>query len=187
MRRAGVPSLLVLALAFSACQTIVVKSHRDPSAGKLAFDRALAVVNLSGYEDSERIRRAGEMELVNGLPELNLVPSYLHFSLEELADRSEAKRRAAAEGFDGLVLLRVKEVRTGRAYDRQVAGPEGFTSEDGEPWLDVLVSAAVMSVAEDRPAWRGVIERRDDKGTKSDVRAIVRAVARQLRADGLVK
>jgi hypothetical protein len=186
MRRASALFVLVVALVLSGCQTVVVKSRPDPSVGKLAFDRALAVVNLSGYADSEQIRRAGEMELVNSLPELNLVPSYLHFSLEELADRSEAKRRAAAEGFDGLVLLRLKEGRTERGYDRQVAGPDGFTSEDGEPWLDVLVSAAVVSVAEDRPAWRGVIERRDDKGGKNDIRAIVRAVARQMRADGLV-
>ena len=186
MRRARVPSALVFALALSGCQTIVVKSHRDPSAGKLTFDRALAVVDLSGYEDSERIRRAGEIELVNSLPELNLVPSYLHFSLKELAGRGEAKRQAAAEGFDGLVLLRVKEVRTERGSDRLVAGPDGFTSEEGEDFLDVFVSAAVVSVAEDRVAWRGVIERRDDKGGKNDVRAIVRAVARQLRTDGLV-
>jgi hypothetical protein len=186
MRRVCAPCVLVVALALSACRTMVVRSHRDPSVGKLAFDRALAVVNLSGYADSEGIRRAGEMELVNSLPELNLVASYRDYALEELSDIAAVKRRATEGRFDGVVLLWLKEVRTERGYDRQVAGPDGFVSEDGESWHDVFVSAAVVSVAKDRPAWRGVIERRDDKGGKNDVRAIVRAVARQMRADGLL-
>jgi hypothetical protein len=115
--RVRVSSALVVALALSACQTLVVKSHRDSSAGKLTFARSLAIVNFSRYENSEPIRRAGEMELVNNLPDLNLVPSYRLFPLEELADIGEVKRRAAAEGFDGFVLLWVKEVRIERKKD----------------------------------------------------------------------
>lgn len=174
MKSVSVPVALVAALALSACQTVVVNSHRDSSAGKLAFKRSLAIVNFTGYEDSEQIRRAGEMALVNDLAELNLVPSYRYFSIEELADIDEVKRRASAEGFDGLVLLWVKDVRTQRGL------------EDQQPWVDVRVSAAIVSLSEDRDLWNGVIERREDDGTKKDVSAIVRAVSRQLKAEGLV-
>jgi hypothetical protein len=129
--RVRVSSALVVALALSACQTVVVKSHRDSSVGKLTFARSLAIVNFSGYENSEPIRRAGEMELVNSLPDLNLVPSYRLFPLEELADIGEVKRRAAAEGFDGFVLLLVKEVRVERGMDAWVALPPGYLLDEG--------------------------------------------------------
>jgi hypothetical protein len=182
--RVRVPSALVVALALSACQTVVVRSHRDSSVGKLTFARSLAIVNFSSYVNSEPIRRAGEMELVNGLPNLNLVPSYRLFSLKELADLGEVKRRASAEGFDGLVLLWVKEARIERG-GVSVALPEGFSLAEGG-WVTVRVSAAVVSVAEDRELWNGVVERQDDEGKKKDVLAIVRAVVRQLRSDRLV-
>src|SRR5512140_231101 len=163
MRRVCVPSALVVALALSACQTIVVQSHRDPSNGTPTFGRALAIVDLSGYEDSERMRRAGETELVNSLPELNLVPSYRDFSLEELPDIAEAKRRASAEGFDGIVLLWVKEIRAETGYFIMDVGL-GEYSVAGPSWNILGFSAAVVSVAEGRELWSGVIERRGDKG-----------------------
>jgi len=178
MRCVSVPSSLVAALALSACQTVVVNSHRAPSAGKQSFGRSLAIVNYSGYEDSEQIRRAGERELVNDLPVLNLVPSYRHFSLKELADIGEVKRRASAEGFDGLVVLWLKDVRAEKGPD--IEGLEGAS------YLNVRVSAAVVSLAKDLEVWNGVIERRDDEGKRKDVQAIARAVARQIRSDGLV-
>jgi hypothetical protein len=194
-RRGFLPAALVVAAALSACQTVVVKSYRDPSVGKLTFNRSLAVVDFSGYRDSERIRRAGETELVNSLPGLNLVPSYRFFSLEELANIGEMKSRAAAEGFDGLVLLQVKGVKAGRGPSVLVATPDGLSWEEREPWIEVRVSAAVVSVrrvlypiaqVEDREVWSGVIERVDDKGKKRDVRAVVRAVARKIRSDHVV-
>jgi hypothetical protein len=183
MTRVRLSVALVVTLALAACQTVVVKSRRDPSVGKLTFERSLAIVNFSGYEDSARIRRAGEMELADSLPELNLVPSYRRFSLDELADIGEVKRRASAEGFDGLVLVWVREVRIERGGGW--VDPPGF-SLDESSWIAVRVSAAVVSVAEDREVWNGVVERRYDEGKKKDVRAIVRAVTRQMRSDGLV-
>ena len=181
-----VPAVLVAALALAGCQTVVVGSHRDPSAGSLAFERPLAIVDYPAEEDTERFRRAGEMELVNSLPELNLVPSYRTFALEELRDVDAAKRRASIEGYDGILLLRVTQARVQKGYDTLEVGGDGFVAANGPDWLDVRVTATVVSLAEDREVWSAIVDRLDDKGRKKDVTAIARAVAKQMRADGLL-
>ena len=137
-------------------------------------------------EDTERFRRAGEMELVNSLPELNLVPSYRTFALEELRDVDAAKRRASIEGYDGILLLRVTQARVQKGYDTLEVGGDGFVAANGPDWLDVRVTATVVSLAEDREVWSAIVDRLDDKGRKKDVTAIARAVAKQMRADGLL-
>ena len=180
MKASSAACALLAALALSGCQTVVLSSRKDPAIGKLNLGRALAIVNFSGYGDPDEVRRTGEMELVNSLPELNLVPSYRDFTLEELASLGEVKRRASAEGFDGLVLLWVNEVRVRRNWY------DGFAPEGANSWTDVRISAAIVSVAGGREDWIGVIERRGDEGTKKDVRAIVHAVARKLRSESLV-
>lgn len=174
------PVALLLTLALSACQTLVLESQRDPSAGTASFAKSLAVVNLS-----ETLRRTGEKELVRSLPELNLVPSFQLFSEAELDDMQEVKRRASEEGFDGLVLLLVEDVASETLDDLPLATPYGFRRIGEETWTDVRVSVSVQSLADDREVWSGVVKRWNDQGQKRDVRAIVHAAAARMRSDGL--
>jgi hypothetical protein len=182
MGRASGLSALLLALPLAGCTTVVLKSARNPDAGALSFERPLAVVNLAGYENSERVRRAGERELVECLPDLGLTPSYRHFSLEELSSLADAQRLASADGYDSLVLLWVNRVAVVPVNPHLPSD----SWRSAEPSTRVRMSAAVVPVNGGKPIWSGVFERRDARDPETDVRAVVRAVARRLRADGVV-
>jgi hypothetical protein len=170
--------VLFAAAAVSGCRTFVLESHRRPVESKLAFERTVVIVSVPEEDGSERARRVAENELAGQLAGLNASPSFRLIAAEDLGDSAQIKIWAAAEGFDGLVVIWFE-----RSIVRYLPALDDIPARDV---LSIRLRAAVVSLKEDREVWTGVVQQLDPYPLTKNLPTVARVVARKLRAEGLV-
>lgn len=184
-RRSFLLPVLFAAAAASGCRTFLLESHRRPVESKLAFAKTVVIVYVPEEDGSERARRVAENELASRLAALNASPSFRLIAAETLADSHQIKKWAAAEGFDGLVVVWFEDSSV--THVPALASSEGIGIDD-MPARDVVsirLKASVVSLKEDREVWAGVVQQFNPYPLTKHLPAVARIVARKLRAEGL--
>jgi hypothetical protein len=182
-RRSFLLPVLFAAAASSGCSTIVLESHRRPVEPKLAFERTVVIVRFPEENGSERGRRVAENELAGELAALNASPSFRLIAAGDLRDSDQVKSWAVAEGFDGLVLIWLVHSTVTRLPSLSA---EGGPTLPARYIVSFRLKASVVSLKEDREVWTGVVEQLDPYPLTKSLPTVARAVARKLRAEGLV-
>lgn len=174
-KRSFLLPVLLAAAAASGCSTLVLESHRRPTEPKLSFEKTVVIVSVPEEDGSERARRVAENELVGQLAALNASPSFRLIAPEILRDATQVKAWAAAEGFDGLVVIWLEQVLVKHYQSALGAGDA----------VSFRLKASVLSLKEDREVWTGVVQQRDPYPLTKNLPAVARIVARKLREEGL--
>jgi hypothetical protein len=190
----------VVALTLVACATTTIKeSWTDPAAGRLEFRKVLALVLSSDAS----LRRIGEDELVRQIRRTQAVAAYTVLSAEDYGDVERAKATLRTAGFDGVVTMRLvgKEQRQtwvpGGAYPApsyasfggyyRYAWPSVY--DPGYLRTDTIaqVETQVYSLADDKLLWAGLSETVNPSDARSLIDDVARAVAKELKKQGLVE
>ena len=195
-RSASLLALVVLVTA-SCASTKLTSSWREPTAGPLKFAKVIVIVIAT----DETIRRTAEDQLVGMVKKTTAVASYTLISANDLQDKEAARAHVTAGGFDGALVMRVagKEDR-----ERWVAGsyPTSYYSFYGyygyagamvysPSYLvtDTIVNVEtnVYSVKDDKLIWSGLSETFNPKSTQALIGDVARAVAWDLKKQGLIE
>jgi hypothetical protein len=169
----------------------MLTSWKEPGVGPLAFHKVLVVAPAK----DPSMRRTAEDELVSQIHYAQAVPSYSFISDSEVENQQAVEARAAAAGFDGMVLMRVVSV------DREASWVPGAWSGPyyaygygyggyggGYMQVDtyVRVETNVYSLPAQRLVWASASRTTDPGSVRSLVSDTAHAVAKEMRKQGLL-
>ena len=203
LRTAVVLAASALLFAAGGCQTTTLKTTwREPSAQTLAFKKVAAVVLNSTPAE----RRAQEDALAANARRTTVVPSYLSISDELLSDVPKAKQQIIAGGFDGALILKLVDTRTETTYvppsvstwnDGWSSGYSAYNRYDSHPSYDVTpgytatdtfvrAEISLYRVPEGKLLWSGASETMNPADARSFAKEVLKAVARELKKQGMI-
>jgi hypothetical protein len=190
--------VVCLAILVAACATTEVKdSWRNPEVGPIHYRKvvALAVTNDAA------IRRTVEDELAKQASRAEVVPAYAFIPDADLGDVEKVKRLVSEAGFDGAVVFRIAGTEKKQTYV-----PGSYTTPTyslwgyyGNAWsvmaspgyvvtdTYVEVETRVYSVADEKLVWAGRSETLNPGSIRELVDDVAKAVAKDLRAQGLIE
>ena len=179
-----------LALAACASTTSLVESWKAPGAGKLHFNKVLALAIVQ----DQSVRRIAEDALQADLKSVRAEPSYRALAGVEVADRerlTEMKASLRQDGFDGVVALRLVSSKKEASWTPTVIPLEAFWGMGYPPAemnVDTVVRVEIKlySLADDKLIWSGCSETYDPKNAEQLVQEVVAAAGRELRKQGLI-
>lgn len=182
----------------TACyhSTQLAATWRDPGAQPLHFRHGVAVFATR----DEALRRTVEDKLAAQFP--NVTPSYRFLpTVDTSIARAEVADRLRAEGYDGVIMMRVADVTitpvytTGSYwYDR----PYGFNSYWGYAWSTpydpgyyvenriVTIETQIYSLPDDRLIFAARSETTNPRSAGRLTDSVIRHIRERLRKDGLL-
>lgn len=197
LRMIGTLSLVGASLAPIGCaSTRVTDSWKDPAAKPFAFKKVVVMAISS----DQAIRRLAEDELARQITQTVAVPAYRVFGDEEVRDLSRVRAKLTEAGFDGAVTFRVIGAKDRVSWEPGAfPGPYySFAGYNAWAWpavydpgylrTDTIVSVEtnVYSLGDGKLLWSALSETFNPAGTQQLVADVCRAVAKELRKQGLL-
>jgi hypothetical protein len=189
---------LFASLLVAGCATTELKdSWRNPEVATIQFQKVVVLAITGGAA----LRQSAEDELVRQAPRSNAVAAYTFISDQDLGNTEKLKQLVKEAGFDGAIVFRILGTEKQQTYvpgHYTGAGP-GLWGYYGAAWplaMDpgyvvtntfVEVETRVYSVADEKLVWAGRSETMDPRSVRELVDAVAKAVAKELRAQGLIQ
>ena len=199
MTRFSVCLLFLFAwLLVAGCATTELKdSWRNPEVATIQF-RKVVVLAITG---GAALRQSAEDELVRQAPRGNMVAAYTFISDQDLGNTEKLKQLVKEAGFDGAVVFRILGTEKQQTYvpGHYTGAGTGLWGYYGNAWplaMDpgyvvtntfVEVETRVYSVADEKLVWAGRSETMDPQSVRELVDSVAKAVAKELRAQGLIQ
>jgi hypothetical protein len=190
--------VVCIALFAVACAATEVKdSWRNPEVGPIRFKK---VVVLAITNDAA-LRRTIEDQLTKQGARAEVVAAYTFIPDGDLGDTEKLKRLVSEAGFDGAVVFRIAGTQKQQTYvPGSYAMPSyGLWGYYGNAWsvmsspgyvvtdTYVEVETRVYSVADEKLVWAGRSETLNPPSIRELVDDVAKAVAKELRAQGLIE
>jgi hypothetical protein len=203
MRRVVSLALLGASVLVSACATTTFESSwRNPDAQPVSAQGKKVLALFISEQESRR--RTGEAALARELTARGAigVPAYTMFQHEQMRDTAMLRQRLAAEGFEGVVAMRVVDRRQEQYtspgyYSAPMYG--SFYGYYGYGWGAVYspgytttetifsVETMVFSIPQNKLIWAGVSETVNPTRMDEFIAELADAVGNEMRKQGLLR
>ena len=190
-------ALACVGFALVACASSpIVSSWRDPSAGPAKFEKVAAIALVP----DEVTRREAEDEMVKQIHRAPAVQGYKLFEPKELENRDAVRTKLLANGFDGVVILRLVKAEKGYSTDPGTYPRDyySFNSYYGMAYpmssdpgylretTVVRLETNIYSLTDDKLVWACISETSNPGSVSRLVSNLAEAVAEKMEEEGLL-
>lgn len=184
-------SICIIGLMVScAPATKLEKSWADPSLTPETIQAVKKVLVVAGLPD-ESSKRITEDKIVGQLKNIQGIQSYTYLTAAD-TDEKQVAEKLKKDGFDGIILLRLKEVQKstsytpgtsyGGWYGYRYASP-GYYSENE----NFLVETNLYSLVSDKLLWSGTTSTLNPTSLDKTMDQIIATIRFELQKKGFLK
>jgi hypothetical protein len=184
------PVILIVLMASCAPSTQLQKSWVDPSVNKATVKPFQKILVLVAFKD-DASNRIAEDKIVAQIKKAVAVPAYSYLKPSD-TNQKEVEERLKKDGFDAVILMRLKAVSQSTSYTPGTAyggwygvryGSPGYVSVD----KTFIVETNIYSLAEGKLLWSGTTSTLNPTKLDKTMNEIISTVKYDLQRKGLIK